>query len=160
MLPASAQWASSFCQRLTDCSSRKSATSATPREQLQQRRGDGDERAQARRGAFGIVRDRRDRVWCLRRRRVARTGCRPTAAGNRPDDGPLCPFGLGKGVIAHTRPVLAADRPQLHAQIGEIPRYKDGEAARGLHLLPVRAVAVELEVAGARVERDLARGHR
>src|SRR6516162_7681065 len=136
---------------------------AQPGEQLQQWRRGGDERAQARRGLFGVVSDRSDRVWCPRRRRFAGTGCGPPAAGNRPDDGPLCPFGLGKGVITHTRPwccALAADRPKLHAQIGEIPRYEDREAARGLHLLPVRAVAVELEVAGARVERDLSRGYR
>src|SRR5262249_49935223 len=71
---------------------------AQPREQLQQRRGDGDERAEARDDGFGIVRDRSDGIRCPRQGRVAKTGCRPPAAGNRPDDGPLCPFGLGKGV--------------------------------------------------------------
>ena len=54
----------------------------------------------------------------------------------------------------------SADRPQFQPQIGEFARDVDREAARGLHLLPVRAVAVQLEIGGPGIERQLPRRHR
>src|SRR3954452_24134282 len=55
---------------------------------------------------------------------------------------------------------LTADCPQPHLQIGEFPCHMDGKPTRCLHLLPMRAVAIQLEVSRSRVERNLSRRDR
>src|ERR1700730_1580097 len=71
--------------------------------------------------------------------------------------------GSEKGLSLMPPPVthrLAADCPQLHLQAREIPRHMDGKPTRCLHLLPMRAVAIQLEVSRSRVERNLPRRDR
>ena len=55
---------------------------------------------------------------------------------------------------------LTPDRPQFEPEVGEFSRDMDREAARGLHLLPMGAVAVELEIRAAGIEGYLPRRDR
>src|SRR5579864_4334375 len=59
--------------------------------------------------------------------------------------------------IEAARLLLAADSPQLHFEAGEIAGDVQRQPTRGLHSLPMRAVAVELEIRLAHVIGNLPR---
>ena len=138
---------------------------AQPGEQLQQRRRGGDQRIERRSpivfaavGRRGGARRRHRGASSEPRALPARAARRrPPGIGRMTVRSPSSGSENGLSLIAAP---AAADRPQLQSQVGKIPRNVDGEAAGVLHLLPVRAVAVELEIGRAGVERDLPRRHR
>ena len=52
-------------------------------------------------------------------------------------------------------PWLSSDSPKLQAQVGKFSGDVNRETTRGLHLLPMGAVAIQLEIRGSGMERYL-----